>query len=58
MRDLLQACALDFNMEHVPESVLSKAPGTATSTEPISGTLAKPISRQAAAGKAASDRWC
>jgi hypothetical protein len=27
--------------------------GTDTSTEPISGTLANPISRQAAAGKAA-----
>ena len=32
---------------------MDKAPGTSTSTEPISGTEAKPISRHAAAGKAA-----
>ena len=32
---------------------IAKAPGTSTSTEPISGTEAKPISRHAAAGKEA-----
>ena len=33
--------------------VLSRAPGTSTSTAPIRGTDSKPISRQVAAGKAA-----